>query len=407
MVQRGFDPPEWILRLGAALEAPSPLDAERPVAAAILREHPVIKNALTRPQGGNAVSLIHPRGSSTVELPILVARVAKAAMHTSGTDAASELHRVLGLGEERQLTAHEITVFDWLELTERIVIGDGAFLAPYRDVRATYGPHAHDARREPVMATSPVAAGGAIPDAACALVRELRWGPAVAPVDERREIVQPEFQRPEDHDLVGDFLSIAMKAPCNPRRQYTSVDPWFEALNPNLRLMTSFEFIGTPEEWWQFPLSEEGRDLFFEMMNGWRDYDGKGRERLRLAARRLAASHSREGRLHVEDGILDSAIALETMYDLSGSEITYKLRTRAAYFLGHNARERKDLFRRMGEFYRARSAIVHRPSGRRQRAVDLNEALATGFEVGRSTLLRLLRDGCAPDWNDIALSAGE
>ena len=249
MYQRDFDSPEWILRLGAAFEAPSPLDAERTVATAILREHPVIENALSRPQGGNAVSLINPRGSSTVELHILVARLAEAAIRTSGTDAASELHRVLDLGEQRQLTAHEITVFDWLELEERIAIGDGAFLAPYRDVRATYGPHAHDARRTRVMATSLVAPRGGIPDAACTLVRELRWGPAGDTVDERREVGEPESQCPEDHDLVGDFLSIAMKAPCNPRRQYTSVDPWFEALNPNLRLMTSFGFIGTSEQW--------------------------------------------------------------------------------------------------------------------------------------------------------------
>ena len=143
------------------------------------------------------------------------------------------------------------------------------------------------------------------------------------------------------------------------------------------------------------------------MLSGWRAYDGKGRERLRLAVRRLAASHSREGRLRVEDRILDSGIALETMYDLSGSEITYKLRTRAAYFLGHDARERRDLFRQIGNFYRARSAIVHGPSGKRRRKIDLHEAGATGFEVGRSTLLRLLREGGAPDWDAVALSAVE
>ena len=59
MEQRGFDPPEWISRLGATLEAPSPLDEERTAATAIMREHPVIENALTRSQGGSAVSLIN------------------------------------------------------------------------------------------------------------------------------------------------------------------------------------------------------------------------------------------------------------------------------------------------------------------------------------------------------------
>ena len=174
-----------------------------------------------------------------------------------------------------------------------------------------------------------------------------------------------------------------------------------------MRLMTSFGFIGTPEQWWQFPLSEEGRSLFLELLSGWRDYNVEGRQRLRLAVRRLAALHSRDGRLRVEDRILDSAIALETMYDLPGSEITYKLRTRAAYFLGHDARERKDLFRQIGNFYAARSAIVHGPSGRRRRKIDLHEAGATGFEVGRSTLLRLLREGGAPDWDAVVRSAGE
>ena len=54
---------------------------------------------------------------------------------------------------------------------------------------------------------------------------------------------------------------------------------------------------------------------------------------------RLAEALAREGRFAAEDRILDVAIALERMYELSGGEISHKMRTRASWFLGLGCRK--------------------------------------------------------------------
>ena len=47
----------------------------------------------------------------------------------------------------------------------------------------------------------------------------------------------------------------------------------------------------------------------------------------------LAEALARTGRFQADDKILDVAIALERMYELDRSEISFKLKTRAACFL--------------------------------------------------------------------------
>ena len=159
-------------------------------------------------------------------------------------------------------------------------------------------------------------------------------------------------------------------------------------------------------DWWrENQLSEEGARTFLELIRGWQTYRGD-RELLGLAIRRLAALPSRAGRFGTEDRLLDSAIALETMYNLDAPEITYKLQTRAGYYLGTNAEERMEIFDKVRDFYDARSALVHGSRGRRRR-VDTGQALSDGRRLARETLLALLRDGGAPDWIRLVMSASD
>ena len=88
------------------------------------------------------------------------------------------------------------------------------------------------------------------------------------------------------------------------------------------------------------------------------------RDRLGLAIRRLGGLPSRIGRFGTEGRVLDTAIALETMYSLDASEITYKLETRAGYLLGTNGEERMKIFGKVKNFYNARSALVHGSRGK-------------------------------------------
>ena len=141
------------------------------------------------------------------------------------------------------------------------------------------------------------------------------------------------------------------------------------------------------------------------MVRAWGSYEKEDRDRLGLAIRRLASSLSRTGRFRIEDRILDIAIALEIMYGLDDPEITYKLRTRAAYLLGTSPEERVEIFDKIGNFYGGRSATVHGSRGRRQQ-IDPEEALADGLGIARRTTLALLRYGGVPNWNRLVLAGG-
>ena len=118
---------------------------------------------------------------------------------------------------------------------------------------------------------------------------------------------------------------------------------------------------------------------------------------------RLAEALAREGRFAVEDRILDIAIALERMYELDGGEISHKLRTRAAWFLGADAESRVCEMQAVKEFYDMRSAIVHskkkKPAAEKQRA-----AFDKGFDVARRSLFRLLRDEPPDDWEKLVIA---
>ncbi len=60
----------------------------------------------------------------------------------------------------------------------------------------------------------------------------------------------------------------------------------------------------------------------------------------------------------MEERVLEIAIALEVFYQIDGSELTYKLSTRAVHLLGSPV-DRVDRFKTVPELYRNPSDIVH------------------------------------------------
>ena len=312
---------------------------------AVLREHPVIRQALGQSDQDEAIHFVHPYGSGAVELKTLALSLTKLAIKTDGRNASQVLHRFLTLGEARKLKAYEVTLFYGLKMDRRLEIGDGAFLAPYENVKVVCGeiPYLNlrhlpaGIRRSHPLDEAPASIG--------ALVRELTWGPAITSTESRLErtltthfrfsvedepIQEPytgpssTFQFPKDHETVRDFLSIATGEHQISRRQYVRMDRWMEDLDPNVKFgWTSGG--GWRNDWWdETHFSEESAEAFLEMIRAWRRYQGN-RDRLALAIRRLAALPSSIGRFGTEDRILDTAIALETMYGLDSPEITYKL----------------------------------------------------------------------------------
>ena len=162
--------------------------------------------------------------------------------------------------------------------------------------------------------------------------------------------------------------------------------------------------------WWEErELSGEAEAVFKQSIAGWLGFRFASeveRNALTLVAWRLSGSFARVGRWHLQDRILDYAIALEILYRLDSSELTYKLGTRAAYLLGKTPEDRKSTFEQINEFYDIRSAIVHGPTKKKHRKLrheDFERACADGRDLACDTLSELLQRGCFPDWKGLVL----
>ena len=442
MIQHKFDADDWVERLATALEDVAPLtrawgpiqsyifsvprhdqyselvnlvrhnsdmqiafeashlslDSDPTEAMEILREHPV----LNQPEG---IGIVIPKGSwSFVELKTLVLYLIKLAIKTDARTATCTLHRFLKMGEARQLEGHEITFFYGLNLDDRIDIGDGAFLAPYSYAKEIYSIPEHAEKHTIINGTENASSHS--PRSISVLVRDLVWGPAVAPGDNYESTLKVKYQlsnHPDDYVIVIDLLSIVTHRPMRIQAQYISVAKWLEDINPNFRFGWFRRLSSSSDgRHARHSLSEEDTEVFREMICGWQNYQGK-HDVIKLAIRRLASSISRINPFGIEDRILDTAIALEAMYNLQGSELTYKLSTRAAYFLGADAEKRTEIFNNVKSFYKARSSIAHGESKKKDPAV-LNQAFNDGLDLARDTLFKLLRIGRQPNWDNLVIT---
>ena len=123
---------------------------------------------------------------------------------------------------------------------------------------------------------------------------------------------------------------------------------------------------------------------------------------------RLAEALARKGRFAADDKILDVAIALERIYEPDNPEVNFKLKSRGACFLEADTEGRKRVFKEIGKFYDARSAIVHRRKEKKKKRADRKkEMFDTGFKLARRSLVKLLDEGSPTNWDEVVLEVME
>ena len=114
--------------------------------------------------------------------------------------------------------------------------------------------------------------------------------------------------------------------------------------------------------------------------------------------------------------VLDVSIALEILYQLGHLEITYKLSTKAGWYLGNDFGDRVETRNAISKFYSLRSQIIHggmAKRGRKQKrsgAEDDRRIRDKAFDVARTTLLQYLERGKVPaeqDWSEIVMGAND
>ena len=461
MSKRNFDPEEWITRLGQALEAIAPtarysvptnpgythwgtydefralkeladrdpgisggaasssvwLRSDPSEQQAILREHPVLRESLAADGAGEGLWAFRPNGGFRVGLKGIVSYLVGHAVRTTGEDAARLLHRCLTEGEKGKLEAREFVVIYGLKPASRIQLADSAFLAPLDDHLASEMDLSQEdlerLQRGGIAKYFREGFGGS-----AVYVRDLTWGPGLTSPSrgEEDDAADIEYCFPCDPQLVTDLLSVAARCPLVTSTYHTRMPAWMHVIDPNYSFGSWRGGGFIADGWWEErDLSEVDAATFKKLVTGWvafhyhEDRQTEERNALELAIRRIASSFSRAGKMQLQDRILDYAIALEILYRLDSSELTYKLATRAAHLLKNTPDDPRDpmtTFEKITSFYDIRSAIVHGPTTKRRRKLgheDFERGCADGRDLVCDTLSELLRRGRFPDWKRLVV----
>ena len=152
---------------------------------------------------------------------------------------------------------------------------------------------------------------------------------------------------------------------------------------------------------------EEAKRLYAILTN----LDSKTKKRLQVPIDRWINSKVRS---ELTDKMIDLSIALEALY-LSETgmktELAFRLRLRAAWFLGNDQDARREIMDVLRTIYKYRSAAVHTgklDSGDVKMGTDIVSMSAfveRGQTLCRDSIVRVLRDGSFPDWDRLILGA--
>ena len=249
---------------------------------------------------------------------------------------------------------------------------------------------------------------------AVAVVRTLTWGPGVKPPMTSKSpigegIPDTSYRCLGDREslsVIFDLLSVLTRCELDVLSvQYRCAD-FMEEIDPCFATGSTTSLVEA--SWLRLlpttnrSLESEDADALRELLCDWENVDGVAAR----ALRRLASSVARAGRFRLEDSILDLSIAMEMMYSID-YEVTYKLGTRAGYFVGRDAGERKRIFDAVKRLYGRRSDIVH---GRQTSRKDIEQAYSEGFEVAKQTLFKLLHTEISVSrnrfWDDLVMTGG-
>ena len=136
-------------------------------------------------------------------------------------------------------------------------------------------------------------------------------------------------------------------------------------------------------------------------------FEPRARAKLTIAIDRLIKSKTPESSI---DQIIDLGIAFEALYvpDGGSGEITFKLRVRAAWYLGRDKAGRSDLLTKFRDIYDARSNAVH--NGRLGRNVKFggdqipaSEFIKEVHKLCHDSIMTILEKEKFPDWNSLII----
>ena len=368
-------------------------------AGALIEAHPEINDEFDG-QGGDRGTTVHLNGRSfLMGLERLVNRAARIGVIRGDAAAATELDEFLTLAGEGELPYYEVVVIHGLTVASEMSLGSNLDLIAYDDA-AERG----FVQRHKVM--TPSGPSYFHTNKMSVALRKMTSNPTLVRPHSAGVHTEPALRIYNSPDLAVtlDFLSLVTK------RRIEIVEliycaPAFVDIDPDFGSGASVRFSNL-ELWGGVELSTEQSSEVAELLELWSSFEANKRDVLELGLARLVSSNQRHsGRFRDEDRVLDIAVALEVLYQLGGSELTYKLSIRAAHLLA-SPEYRCDAFNTVTQLYQNRSRIVH---GSRNVSTEKRRAAAQvaerAYEIGYDTLRELLRRGKMPDWKRLVLAA--
>lgn len=364
----------------------------------LLAEHPVIRRNCGGTGSDLATFVTMPSKGFRMELRDLARRLTRTAVRRGCPDTAALVERFLCLSETNQVPGYEVTVFCGLTMVGEAQLAEGLDILSY-DRAAQRG----------LVRNEPPGPANDMPDyvgmGALVLAREMTWGPCLVPPRTSRDFGIPGPTSVSScvpdcsSDVIFELLSLTTSHPVQPLVSLHCA-PDFVDLSRNFGPTA---IAGSPyfDGWTKKDLTQEHIDDLLGLLRSWAQFEVEKRSTLELGLNRLASSvHRNLGRFPFQDRILDTAIALEVMYELQTPELSYRLQTRAGHLLADTTEGRIAIAAETKRFYSLRSSIAHG-----NRRVDPEEGGDSGFALAEKTLRELLRRGSFPDWERLVMSS--
>ena len=366
----------------------------------VLLKHPILGQAIhtSDDQLVFGIDLAVERMQRQPVIYMVMGLVDHAVQHTPLV-AAEALARMIECGKKQNLFFYSIMLFRGLHVESKHDIAQNLSVISWQEARQ-YMP---DTIAYSLLGRNNSIGGEPI----AAVVSPTKWGPAIVPAEYDLEgswpTRSPSFRN--DALLLIDLMAVThVSAVISEGVTYQDVEqeirrlvgrsPFFRVPRGDFRdELPNVAVPVTPE------MSTEGFSEAAKLFAEVRNDQGK----LRLALSRLASSLSRSGPQAALDSIIDVAIALEAMYQVGPPEQTYRLATRASYFLEESPEGRTATYESVKEFYKTRSSIVHGGTG------DEADVLDAGFDIARRTLSKLILEGGPSnfsDWDELVIGGG-
>lgn len=379
----------------------------------VLYSHPTLAPVRSRIIGKDDFWMqILDSGNSTSATNLIAGLMARASELSRDCfrAAAAELNAFLSRGGQGEAASvpgdldvgYHAVLFWGLTLKERVAVADGLVMLPFEHVQTFVD-------RSLVEELAPPGSGFHHWRSVGAVVRPFRWKPAFYRTGYERD---PEPTNPEPFFREAQtFLELLAVTHATPVLRLATLS---DCINRSAGRLLGLEHHNGGSHRGQPAQGFDGFDkcpelapeALAEAQKAFESRQGERYGKMAPIVGRLAEALARAGPFASEDRILDVATSLERMYELDQGEIVFKLKTRAAYFLESDTEARLRVFKDVGAFYGARSKIVHNSRKKQGAAEGRGAAFKKGFYIARRSVVKLLRDGPPPDWNEMVIAGG-